>query len=132
MKYVSRRLAAKLWSIAFFGLMAFSMVCSVATAGVSSFPPASSDSQEAQSLNSRQPEPHSPRAISGHLSLDDLLIDREAPTIDPPIAAPSPATTPGNDSANAIPLPPAVQSGITAMLALGIAAMLRRFCRLLR
>jgi len=62
-----------------------------------------------------------------------LAPDPTAPQITiPQLPADLTATPKDNANANAIPLPPAVQSGLTGLIALGLAGGLRRLRRAFR
>lgn len=63
--------------------------------------------------------------------LDDIL--DPSPVLSPaPSSSPLQITTTGGDAATAIPLPPAVQSGITGIAALAMAGLFRSIRRALR
>jgi hypothetical protein len=65
------------------------------------------------------------------LGIDEILIDPSA-AFSPGPSQPLQMTTSGGDAATAIPLPPAVQSGITGIAALGLAGLFRSIRRALR
>jgi hypothetical protein len=64
--------------------------------------------------------------------LDEILVQPGISLTATSSASPLQVTTSGGDSATAIPLPPAIQSGITGIIALGMAWLFRSVRRALR